>query len=191
MTFTLPALPFAPDALAPHMSAETFEFHHGKHHKAYIDNGNKLLEGSGLEKKSLEEIVMATVKDSAKVGLFNNAAQHWNHSFFWNCLKKGGGGKSLPGNLAKAIDRGATGPVARASGVTRDLRKDEPYLAYPELQGAFKVVASKGGDCHSSSGSTGWREATRPFRRPPDRRCARPPSVRCERSFRAWQSWAR
>lgn len=105
MSFTLPPLPFAPDALAPHMSAETFEFHHGKHHKAYIDNGNKLLEGSGLEKKSLEEIIIACAKDPAKAGLFNNAAQHWNHSFFWNCLKPKGGGPSMPGKLKAAIEK--------------------------------------------------------------------------------------
>ena len=104
MTFELPPLPFAPDALMPYMSAETFEFHHGKHHKAYIDNGNKLLVGSGLEGKSLEAIVMACAKDPAKLGLFNNAAQHWNHSFFWTCLKKQGGGTELPASVQKQID---------------------------------------------------------------------------------------
>lgn len=100
MTFTLPDLPFAYDALAPYMSAETFEFHHDKHHKAYVDNGNKLLDASDLKGKSLEEIIVA----SKEGGLFNNAAQHWNHSFFWNCLKPNGGGTSLPGNIAGKID---------------------------------------------------------------------------------------
>ena len=98
MAFELPELPFAYDALDPYMSAETFEFHHDKHHNAYVENGNKLLDAS-LEGKSLEEIVAG-----AKGGLFNNAAQHWNHSFFWNCLKAGGGGTSLPGSVQSKID---------------------------------------------------------------------------------------
>ncbi|PJB71048.1 MAG: superoxide dismutase [Alphaproteobacteria bacterium CG_4_9_14_3_um_filter_47_13] len=100
MTFELPDLPFAYDALAPHMSAETFEYHHDKHHKAYVDNGNKLLEESDLKGKPLEEIIL-----KAEGGLFNNAAQHWNHSFFWKCLKPDGGGTSLPENIAQKIER--------------------------------------------------------------------------------------
>ena len=99
MSFTLPDLPFAYDALDPYMSAETFEFHHDKHHNAYVENGSKLLAGSGLEGKSLEEIVVAS-----EGGLFNNAAQHWNHSFFWNCLAPQGGGTKLPGKLQEKID---------------------------------------------------------------------------------------
>lgn len=105
MTFTLPALPFAPDALAPHMSAETFEFHHGKHHKAYVDKANDLIRGTGLEGKDLETVVMACAKEPAKQPLFNNVAQHWNHSFFWNCLKPKGGGSSIPGKLKTAIEK--------------------------------------------------------------------------------------
>jgi len=103
MTFTLPKLPFAPDALAPHMSAETFEFHHGKHHNAYVTNGNKILEGLPHQGDTLEEVIINAHKEK-NTGLYNNAAQHWNHTFFWNCLKPNGGGSSLPGNLAKAID---------------------------------------------------------------------------------------
>lgn len=99
MSFQLPELPFAPDALAPHMSAETFEYHHGKHHNAYVTNLNKLIDGTPNADKSLDEIIM-----SADGGLFNNAAQHFNHSFFWNCLSPSGGGKP-GGDLAKAIDR--------------------------------------------------------------------------------------
>jgi len=102
MAFELPALPYAHDALAPVMSAETLEFHHDKHHNAYVVNGNKLLEGSGLEGKSLEEVVVASYGDSAKAGLFNNAAQHWNHIEFWKMMKKNGGG-NLPGELEKKI----------------------------------------------------------------------------------------
>lgn len=102
-TYTLPPLPFAKDALAPHISAETFDFHHGKHHNAYVVKLNELLPGSGFENASLEDIILKTHNDPAKAALFNNAAQHWNHSFFWECLKPNGGGKPT-GELAKKID---------------------------------------------------------------------------------------
>src|SRR5881394_3142582 len=102
MSFKLPDLPYAHDALAPYMSRETLEYHHDKHHKAYVDNGNKLLADSGLDGKPLEEIVKASFGNNA--GLFNNAGQHYNHTHFWKWMKKGGGGTSLPGALAKAID---------------------------------------------------------------------------------------
>ncbi|NCC21320.1 MAG: superoxide dismutase [Alphaproteobacteria bacterium] len=102
MTFELPELPYAYDALAPYMSAETLEYHHDRHHKAYVDKGNDLLKGSGLEGKSLEEIVAASFKDPAKGALFNNAGQHWNHMQFWNWMKPNGGG-SIPGGLDNAI----------------------------------------------------------------------------------------
>jgi Fe-Mn family superoxide dismutase len=104
MTFELPVLPFAYDALEPHMSKETFEYHHDKHHAAYVAKGNELLEGSGLEKLPLEEIIMACANDKAKAGLFNNAAQHWNHSFFWNCLSPNGGHSTLSGELGAKIN---------------------------------------------------------------------------------------
>ncbi|MEP3280177.1 MAG: superoxide dismutase, partial [Stappiaceae bacterium] len=84
------------------MSAETLEFHHDKHHQAYVTNGNKLLEGSGLEGKSLEDVVRGSFGSNA--GLFNNAAQHYNHVHFWKWMKPGGGGSSLPGALAAKID---------------------------------------------------------------------------------------
>jgi Fe-Mn family superoxide dismutase len=102
MAFELPALPYAYDALGPYMSAETLEFHHDKHHQAYVTNGNNLLKDSGLEGKSLEEIVKESFGKNA--GLFNNAGQHYNHLHFWNWLKPNGGGKSLPGKLAAAVD---------------------------------------------------------------------------------------
>jgi len=100
--FTLPELPYAYDALAPYMSAETLEFHHDKHHQAYVTNGEKLLEGSGLEILPLEDIVRESFGKNA--GLFNNAGQHYNHVHFWNWMKPNGGGKSLPGKLAAKID---------------------------------------------------------------------------------------
>jgi superoxide dismutase, Fe-Mn family len=97
MPFTLPPLPYAPDALAPFMSAETLEFHHGKHHKAYVDKTNELAADAGLDGKSLVELI----EDAAPGPLFNNAAQLWNHSFFWQCLAPGAG-KPL-GELADRI----------------------------------------------------------------------------------------
>ncbi len=100
MAFELLDLPYSYDALAPYMSAETFEYHHDKHHQAYVTNGNKLLEGSGLEGKSLEEIVKGSFGNNA--GLFNNAAQHYNHLHFWNWMKPNGGG-NIPGALERKI----------------------------------------------------------------------------------------
>jgi len=104
MAFTLPPLPYAPDALAPHMSAETFSFHHAKHHNAYVVNLNNLIAGTAHEKSSLEEIIHASAKDASLAGVFNNAAQVWNHTFFWNSMKPNGGGKPT-GAIAAAIDK--------------------------------------------------------------------------------------
>lgn len=102
MAFTLPDLPYAYDALGAHMSAETLEFHHDKHHLAYVDNGNKLAEAAGMADKSLEEIVTASFGSNA--GLFNNAGQHYNHIHFWQWMKPNGGGSSLPGALQAKVD---------------------------------------------------------------------------------------
>ena len=99
MEHTLPALPFAIDALAPHYSKETLEFHHGKHHNAYVVNLNNLQKGTEFEALSLEEIVK-----KASGGIYNNAAQIWNHTFFWNCMKPQGGGEPA-GALAAAISK--------------------------------------------------------------------------------------
>ena len=99
MSIQLPPLPYSNDALAPHISPETIEFHYGKHHKAYVDKLNGLIPGTEFEKMTLEEIVK---KSSG--GIFNNAAQIWNHTFYWNCLTpKGGGAPS--GNLASEINK--------------------------------------------------------------------------------------
>jgi Fe-Mn family superoxide dismutase len=99
MAFTLPPLPYAKDALAPHISAETLDFHYGKHHQAYVTNLNKLVEGKPEEKKSLEEIIL-----SSDGGTFNNAAQVWNHTFYWSSMKPHGGGQPT-GDLLAAITR--------------------------------------------------------------------------------------
>jgi Fe-Mn family superoxide dismutase len=104
MAFELPPLPYPKNALEPHMSAKTLEFHHGKHHKAYVETLNKLIHGTPLEQKPLEEIIRATAKDESKTQIFNNAAQVWNHTFFWHSMKPQGGGKPS-GELAQAIER--------------------------------------------------------------------------------------
>jgi Fe-Mn family superoxide dismutase len=103
MAIVFPELPYPKDALEPHISSRTLDFHHGKHHKAYVDNANKMIEGTDLASASLEAIVKKTAGDASKVGLFNNAAQVWNHSFYWQCLKPNGGG--LPsGAIAQKIN---------------------------------------------------------------------------------------
>lgn len=97
MAFELPNLPYKLNALEPYISQETLEYHHGKHHRAYVDKLNKLIKGTPLEKKSLEEIIMQSDGD-----IFNNAAQSWNHTFYWHCMRpNGGGGPS--GDLALAL----------------------------------------------------------------------------------------
>ncbi|GDY25776.1 MULTISPECIES: superoxide dismutase [Fe] [unclassified Agarivorans] len=98
MAFTLPALPYAQDALEPHISAETLSFHYGKHHNTYVVKLNGLVEGTDLAEKSLEEIIKTSTG-----GVFNNAAQIWNHTFYWNCLAPNAGGQPT-GALAAAID---------------------------------------------------------------------------------------
>ncbi len=92
MTITLPDLPFSKDALAPHISEKTLEFHHGKHHNTYVTNLNKLLEGTDLTGGTLETIIKKTWKRTDQAGIFKNAAQVWNHTFYWNSIKPGGGG---------------------------------------------------------------------------------------------------
>ncbi len=100
MTFTLPELPYAKDALAPHLSAETLEFHHGKHHAAYVNNLNTFAKDDpSIAGKSIEELVR-----TAQGKVFNNAAQVWNHTFYWNSLKPGGGGEPT-GAIKEAIDK--------------------------------------------------------------------------------------
>jgi Fe-Mn family superoxide dismutase len=103
MAFTLPPLPYPTNALEPHMSAKTFEFHHGKHHNAYVTKLNELVAGTEFEGKKLEDIILATAGKADKAAIFNNAAQIWNHTFFWNSMKPAGGGKPS-GDLAKKID---------------------------------------------------------------------------------------
>lgn len=99
MTFTLPELPYAKNALEPHISSETLEYHYGKHHQAYVTNLNKLIPGTEFESMKLEEIIK-----NSKGGIFNNAAQVWNHTFYWHCLSPNGGGEPQ-GKVAEAINK--------------------------------------------------------------------------------------
>jgi superoxide dismutase, Fe-Mn family len=116
MTIELPELPYATDALAPHLSPETFDYHYGKHHKAYVDNLNKMIEGTDEASASLEDIIM-----SADGGKFNNAAQVWNHTCYWHSMKPGGGGAP-------------TGAAADAIA--------ESFGSYDEFRSQFKTAAT-------------------------------------------------
>lgn len=104
MSFDLPKLPYSMSDLEPHISSRTLEFHHGKHHQGYVTTLNGLVKGTDLETKSLEQIIISTARDNSKVAIFNNAAQVWNHTFFWNSMKPSGGGKPS-GDLAAMIDK--------------------------------------------------------------------------------------
>ena len=104
MAFELPALPYDAAALEPHYSANTLNFHHGKHQKSYVKKLNGLIEGTPLERKALEEIIKATASDPSQTKVFNNAAQVWNHTFFWNSMSPQGGG-SPNGEIAEMLKR--------------------------------------------------------------------------------------
>jgi len=103
MAFELPSLPYANDALAPYMSSETLDFHHGKHHQTYVTNLNNLVKDSDMQDATLEDIIVKSSKDSSMVGIFNNAGQHWNHILFWQCMKPNGGG-AIPSELESRIN---------------------------------------------------------------------------------------
>ena len=102
MTHELPKLNYSNDALSPIMSQETLELHHGKHHQTYITNLNNFIKDTEMTEMSLEDIITKSSEDSSKVGIFNNASQHWNHNLFWKCMKPNGGG-NIPSKLEKKI----------------------------------------------------------------------------------------
>jgi Fe-Mn family superoxide dismutase len=104
MAFELPPLLYPENALEPYISARTIEFHYGKHHQTYVTTLNGLVKGSPMERMPLEALIRSTYRDEAKTKVFNNAAQVWNHTFFWNCMKPKGGGAPT-GDIAKAIER--------------------------------------------------------------------------------------
>jgi len=103
MAFTLPDLPYDPKALEPFVSARTLDFHHGKHHQAYVTNLNNLVKDTPLADQSLEEVMKASAGDASKAGVFNNSAQVWNHTFFWNSMSPNGG-KAPSGKVKERID---------------------------------------------------------------------------------------
>ena len=103
MAIILPELPYDKDALEPHISARTLEFHYGKHHRAYVDKTNAMIEGTALANADLETIIRETAGKADQTGLFNNAAQAWNHAFYWQCMRPGGGGAPT-GAILEKID---------------------------------------------------------------------------------------
>ncbi len=103
MAFELPQLPYNKSDLEPYISEKTLEFHYGKHHQAYVTNLNKLTEGTPMASLSLEDVITQTAGNEDTVGIFNNAAQVWNHTFYWNCMRAGGGGEP-PAHLREKID---------------------------------------------------------------------------------------
>ena len=126
MTFTLAELPYAIDALEPYISQKTLEYHYGKHHQAYVNNLNKLIPGTPFENAPLEEIIL-----KADGGIFNNAAQVWNHTFYWNCLSPDGGGEAegpAPRGDHRRLRARAPGHGAQLDGVARVLRDDHGGL---------------------------------------------------------------
>ena len=102
MNFTLPKLDYSNNALAPIMSEETLDLHHGKHHQTYITNLINFIKDTDMDKMSLEEIILKSFQDKSKIGIFNNASQHWNHNLFWKCMKPNGGGQ-MPPKLEKKV----------------------------------------------------------------------------------------
>ncbi|OFX13253.1 MAG: superoxide dismutase [Alphaproteobacteria bacterium RIFOXYD12_FULL_60_8] len=155
MAFELPPLPFAKNALEPHMSANTFDFHHGKHHNAYVVNLNNLVKDTDLAGKSLEDVIKAVAGDTTKAGVFNNAAQVWNHTFFWNCMTPGGGGAPT-GELAAKITA-AFGSFEKfkedfkAAGVTQ-FGSGWAWLVVEN--GALKIVKTANADTPIAHGQT-------------------------------------
>ena len=133
---TLPPLPYADNALDPGISANTLSFHYGKHHKAYVDNLNKLIAGTPLEGQPLERIILEVAGKADKAGVFNNAAQIWNHTFYWNSLKPGGGG-TPPAALAKLIERDF--------GSLDNLKKELATAATTQFGSGWAWLASDGG----------------------------------------------
>jgi Fe-Mn family superoxide dismutase len=142
MAFTLPPLPWAKDALAPHISAETIDFHYGKHHQAYVTNLNKLVEGKPEASKTLEEIIL-----SSDGGVFNNAAQIWNHTFYWSSMKAGGGGKPS-GRLLELVNRdfGSADSLLQQLGEAAKTQFGSGWAWLVEEGGKLKVIKTANAD---------------------------------------------
>lgn len=155
MAFELPALPYAMNALEPYISERTMEFHYGKHHKAYVDNLNKLIAGTHFEQMSLEEIIRKTAGKTEYAGIFNNAAQAWNHAFFWTCMQPGGGGEPT-GEMKKKIERSFGGydkfREEFAAAATTQFGSGWAWLAEDEESGKLKVIKTANADTPISHG---------------------------------------
>ncbi len=136
MTFTLPALPYAANALEPYISEKTISFHYGKHHQTYVTNLNNLTEGTDLANLTLEEVIKKTAQDSTKVGIFNNAAQVWNHTFYWHCMKPQGGGNPS-GKVAELINQ--------AFGSFDDFKKEFKQAAVSQFGSGWAWLVEKNG----------------------------------------------
>lgn len=150
MTFTLPELPYGYDALGPYMSSETLEFHHDKHHMAYITKGNELITDTALEKLSLEEAMVAAHKDPAKAGLFNQLGQHFNHIHFWHWMKPKGGGTSMDGKLEAKIKQDLGGYDAFKKGFIdagmTQFGSGWCWLAMDNATGKLEIVKTPNGE---------------------------------------------
>ena len=172
MEHTLPALPYAIDALAPHLSRETLEYHHGKHHNAYVVNLNNLQKGTEFESMALEDIIK---KSSG--GIYNNSAQIWNHTFFWNCMKPNGGGAPTGLVIADGVSNAIFPDISeldRAGG-----RAARPAQGPPPAPGAGDHAAA--GGC-GRGGSCGPRRAMGNRRRPDPGVASRSPPARARGS---------
>ena len=149
MAFDLPPLPYDMNALEPYISAQTMGFHYGKHHKTYVDNLNKLIAGTHFENMSLEEIIRQTAGKSEYTAIFNNAAQAWNHNFFWNSMQPNGGGEPT-GELKKKLERDFGGydkfRVEFANAATTQFGSGWAWLVEDEENGKFKVIKTSNAD---------------------------------------------
>ena len=155
MAFELPPLPYAKDALAPHISANTFDFHHGKHHNTYVVNLNNMTADTDMASMSLEDIMKATAGDASKAGIFNNAAQVWNHTFFWNSMTPNGGGAPT-GAIAAAIDEAfgsydAFKEAFKTAGMTQ-FGSGWAWLAAKD--GKLEIVKTPNAECPLTDGYT-------------------------------------
>lgn len=143
----LPSLPYAQDALAPHISAETLGFHHGKHHKTYVDTANRLIQGTGYEKLPLEEIIKQSAGKTDDKKIFNNAAQIWNHTFYWHSMAPQGGGKPS-GKLAEKIaeDFGSFEKFSEAFNTAGTGQFGSGWVWLTLANGKLKILATANAD---------------------------------------------
>ena len=156
MTFTLPDLPYAQNALEPHISAETLGFHHGKHHNAYVNNLNGLIAGTSFEGKSLEDIMISTAGKAENAGIFNNAAQIWNHTFYWHSMAPNGGNRPTGALAAKIVedfgDFDAFVAAFKAAGATQ-FGSGWAWLVINRV-GKLEVVKTLNAECPLTEGKT-------------------------------------